>query len=332
MKNKIILGISAALPFALTSCGGIGKLNRDVFATKDFETVNKIYSSMMDKQFNDKEGRTGIRLKEFVKNGVMTYKYKFLGKGTMRYQDLSLHKVDANLSAGFILSWDLEKEILKVEGEDETHYFLKNDTKYYHCVDCVTNNKQQHKKVEIDDVETVQDFEDYVAKTIDYYTAFWCPFAFSFAPGITGNYYVDFWPEYNWVDPLPQRYTVAGLFTEGTKTMLDAQKNKGYNLSATYGTNDDNTACVAIKGKGDLETLHTTDENGVGEFDLDLFASYKNNFVSQVELAFKGDRHEVETKYSNYKIHYEYNVLQDLKRDSYTADNIDVTKYGDYQA
>lgn len=332
MKNKLILGISAALPFVLTSCGGIGKLNREVFATKDFETVNKIYSNMMDKQFSNKDKRTGVRLKEFVKNGVMTYKYKFLGKGTMRYQDLSLHKVDANLSAGFILSWDLDKEILKVEGEDETHYFTKSGDKYYQCVDCVTNNKQQHKKVQITTVNNDAEFEDYIAYTIDFYTAFWCPLAFSFAPGITGNYYVSIWDYDNELQPIPFRYTVADLFTNDTYNIIKTHKDNGYNLTATYGSNDDNTACAAIKGKGNLKLVHGTDQRGIGDFDIDLFASYKNNFVSQVELAFKGDRHEVETKYTNYKIHYEYNVLQDLKPSSYTADNIDVTKYDDYQA
>lgn len=323
MKKQHLIPLMV-LPIVLGSCNSNGHISRNVFKKEEFSKVQAIHQTMKTAQTTGEDPNKQTTL---FNNGSAYFRYNLTSKGTMRLDDLSFHKINVELSAGYKLSWNLDKEFLKVEGEQETCYFVKGkDNKYYQCHSNIVDGQPSKVKNEItSDVTDAGGYKNYVVDTITHYCSVDIPFVFTITSGVTGEQ----------VNPYEltnfQEYPDKFFDTNNYNTLVEISKkykeeNKGYYLDMEYGTNDNTTICFSMKGKLNANDFHETAFRQ-GTINVDSFFSFKDNFISQFEVIFDANTINKRDRF-NTNLNSHIYVSQETNKNDCVYEEINVDEYG----
>lgn len=318
MKSKYLLMTLTIVALGLTSCNS--GIKRIVYKESTFKEASEIHNKIIANQKN-KEG-----ISTLFDNGSINYKYKLTIKGTPRVEDISFHNVDLNLSAGCNLYWAMDKNYLKVEGEQEEDYFIKDGEQYWHLESFIIDGKNKKERTNVTDkVAAYDSFKDYLVERINFYTTLSIPFLFNHTVGITGeSCYIS--PIFEtWFNLRPNVY-----FDEEINSKLSAISNKykeakGSNyLNLIYGVDNDTSVCFTMKGKGNVSDFTDTKYEH-GTLEIDNFMSWKDNYISQYEMKFNANG--INVKKINANMKFNLYVSSETNKNTCKVDTINLTDY-----
>jgi len=322
MKNIKKLFPLIGVGFLVTGCNN-GHIKRLAFPETNYETAKATHTQIKANQTKDDKST-------LFNSGKAVYRYSFSANGIMRYDDYTLHNVNLSFSAQINFYWNLEKNYIKIEGENEiTHYMFCDDErenkflklKLYHV-----NGKEVRRRFDKNE-ELIEagSIGDFTISEINYFTTL-LPIGFSITAGLDGSNYAE--P----ILPIPileiTKYNADILFDDETHNLLESvskkykDENKGFYLNQTFGQLDETSICATIKSRlnpGDFTEKHD------GDLSLDAFVSFKNNFISQFEFTISGDYKVDRVDDANLKI--KAYMSEEVTQENVEPDQIDASKY-----
>lgn len=316
MNKKVFALPIAVLSLGIASCSN-NHIKRVIFQEKTFEEALKIHETIKKKQETT-----------FLDKGTATIKYSVKMKGDARIDDVSFHNLDINFSAGYILSWSTSDNYLKIEGEKEVYYYkfgnydnTKNQWWKFEEYEKYNGHKKQ--KYILENQESIN-IKALVQDTIDDYSTISIPTVFNLGIGLNGD--VGFTSILTDANLVPD-----DMFDKDNHDYLQKLKNEyetgkeGYSLNLTYGSNDEGSVQNTMKGKLKAKDVHS-DKRLEGYVNVDLFSSFKNNFISQAEYIISGNGGNTRTNHFN--VNFNIYLSEEIEHDKCTLDNI---KPADYQ-
>jgi len=307
--------------FLVTSCNNNGHITRITFSETNYETAKVTHTQIKNNQLKDEKST-------LFNSGKSVYRYSFSANGIMRYDDYTLHNVNLSFSAQINFYWNLEKNYIKIEGENEvTHYMFCDDEgenkfqklKLYH----VNGEEIKRRFDKNDELTEAGSIGNFAINEINYFTTL-LPIGFSITAGLDGsNYAKEIFPIFE-----ISKYNVDCLFEDETHNLLEniskkyKDENKGFYLNQVFGKLDDSSICATIKSRlnpGDFTEKHA------GDLNLDAFASFKNNFISQFEFIINGEYKINRVDDVDLKIHAY--MSEEVNQQTVEPDQIDTSKY-----
>lgn len=323
MKSKYLLIPTLLSAIALTSCNN--GIKRRVYKENTYDNVFATYEKIKKAQI-DQDNHTTL-----FDNGSLYFRYQLTAKGTMRYDDLSFHDIDAKLNAGYTISWSIKDNYLKVQGEKEDHYFIKHGDNYYQLKKIKVGNTYKKTKDDItSDVTYTGTFKDYFVKTINYYATCHVPFVMNITAGIDG--------ELCDIEPIATTnfdFSADSFYTKDMHDKLEAlskkykEENKGHSVNLTYGMDNDSSTCFTLKCNGNANDFHQTDYRQ-GEVNFDGFASFKDNFLSQFELKLTASSQNLRD-YINVNMNIDMYISEEVSQNTCKVDQYNFDEFNDPQ-
>ncbi len=279
MNKKVFIMPLTVVALGISSCNN-NKIKRVEFKEKTYAEVLPIHTSIKEKQQTT-----------FLNKGTTTIKYSIKAKGKARLEDMTFHNLDLNASAGYVLSWSVDDKYFKLEGEDETIYYkwLEN-LGWWRYENYTSNNKRfKYKIPQEQEITSIDDFKDLIIENINDYSSITVPLAFTVGFGLTGSIYDE--SKTNALLSFVPDDLFDKEFNEFYETLKETYKkeNEGYSVALKYGSNDENTVCSSLKGKIKAIDWHGGDRYMGGSFDIDIFSSYKDTYISQSEFILSGN-------------------------------------------
>lgn len=324
--NKIIWALSLVTLFTITSCNGQNRINRIRYK----DAVDKSEIAKRIHKINQAQSPVGEQL--LSNAGAVNFKYDLKTNGYFRYAGFSAEQINLALNGFVNISWNLEKNYLKMEGPKETAYVIKKDGVWYSASTYQNGNEVKKQKY----IKDIGDFKAYVitecendlALGVEIRIPIGEEIIIAFSEVIKFGIYGTadpilenaLYPEYFFAAP-NMRQVINGL-----SDLYKDQKN-GFFAKEEYTSDGDANLACDVNSSINLEDMKKFDtgyDDVSGKVNLDFFSAWKDNLMYQDELIFNGNIIKNDSSTLNLNVDC---YLSEQVESTCTIDNINLDEY-----
>lgn len=302
----------AVVASTLASCNKSNRINRIIFETTSFNVAQLIHDNMITAQKRDDN------YPNLYKKGTITFKYNANTNGVIKFSESYNQIVNLNLLSDTTVSWSLTDNYIKVAGNKETNYYIKDGNTYWKC------HQDDNDKTRVDITADVSNkFNTFTVNTINNACTIQLMTLFCITAGIDG----DTSSSATITENPSKMFSKATYDSLSYLSNLYSTSTQGHYLDLTYGAKEKSAISFLCKGKINARDFPGEDRAITkGEMDLDLFTSFKDNFVSQVEVIFSGRSLNIENTFTAI-LDADIYLSQEIKVDECTIDKVNINDY-----